>query len=666
MRRAVLLSLALVVAGGAAAAQTVRIKSGEHEDFSRLVLYLPEAVEPEVVEGEGSLEIGFGTEWGFEAPEVFYYIPRDRIADIDTSEPGRLRLDLACDCGVTVESLNARTLVVDVADAESNSLVKGAAEPLDVGSDAIPALLPAIMPESTTDLLPTAELMFAPRGAAPAMPEPASELAHETAQALIGQIARAAAQGLVEADVEALERLERPEPENEPEPAPAKPEPVADLELPKSDGHMTITTSIDRDLGLVGAKLGTRKPDACLAADLFDVSDWTPDPEAGGIAALRSRVVGEFDAPDAEAVTALARGYIAMTFGAEANGVISGFGGAPDADILHAMADIVDNGHTRRPGRLVEQASCSTPAALWAALAAPKLSEDVDAEAVSLAFSALPPTLREHLGPTLAERFLEGGDVDTAHAIRNAIARVAEESRPETRLLEARLDLEAGLEERADRELAEIVEETAGLSPEAVALLVERRLENGGEVEDALMETMDSLLYEHRGGEAATLIAPIEIRARLARGEIDAALESIDAALASGAILGTRAERLRAETYEVAAKTLDDTAFLMLAMRAGERLAETPDALTARAAVADRLRSLGLHEQADRLAEAKPAPAPAEPTPVATLTDAPVSKAEMPTTDALLARSASLLERSAALRERLLGAPEDGEATETR
>ena len=65
-----------------AVAQTVRVKSGEHEDFSRLVLYFPERPEYEVVETDGGYELRADGAYSYDVDGVFRLIPRDRIAGL--------------------------------------------------------------------------------------------------------------------------------------------------------------------------------------------------------------------------------------------------------------------------------------------------------------------------------------------------------------------------------------------------------------------------------------------------------------------------------------------------------------------------------------------------------------------------------------------------------
>ena len=108
-------------------------------------------------------------------------------------------------------------------------------------------------------------------------------------------------------------------------------------------------------------------PDACLADAALDVGDWATarSPGRAQRAALRARLVGEFDRPDAEALRALARFYVRTGFGAEARALLAGF---PEVEGLDDRALIVDLAARRRRRRRRRRTArwrspCPAPAA---------------------------------------------------------------------------------------------------------------------------------------------------------------------------------------------------------------------------------------------------------------------------------------------------------------
>ncbi|SFJ42313.1 hypothetical protein [Jannaschia pohangensis] len=105
-----------------ALAESVQLRSGEHDGFSRLVF----ADEPDQTwqidrPTERRVEIRFSArEPELDVSRVFDLIPRDRIRDI-AYESGILSLDLACDCGVDVSQIPTGHVVIDVGDGDPDS-----------------------------------------------------------------------------------------------------------------------------------------------------------------------------------------------------------------------------------------------------------------------------------------------------------------------------------------------------------------------------------------------------------------------------------------------------------------------------------------------------------------------------------------------------------------
>lgn len=678
MRLAALVAVALASVTAPALAQDARVRSGDHDTFARLVVYLPARADFEVERGQRTFAIDFGGDFGFEASDVFTRIPRTRVAELSGAR-GRLELDLGCDCVVTVERISDTIVYFDVNDPGTVPSPEPAELAADTGR-AVPGTalapsirLPAIAAERTATLLPgglgLAEATEAAEAHAPSSEPapslPADHLTSDTTQAVAEQIARAAAQGLLDVEPVGL-------PRKGPEPRASRP-PVAEPDLPAQDHetkgtrrHVSMRSSVDeaigRDVADALSNLGMTGP--CLAEDAFDVADWVPA-SGSGLAAVRAHLLGEFDRADPEGVTNLARAYIGMTFGAEARQVIRNFRvGVPDADILLAMADIVDDGKARDPGRLSSQYDCPGAGALWAALSAPKIPDaaELDTDAVALAFSALPPHMRTSLGPVLAERLLDYGAVETASVVRTAVMRAPGTPTVETELLDASIAFETGREEEADAKLAEVVDETSGRSVEAVERLIERRLKAGEPVEDEVLAAADALIYEHRGTPLAYRLSELRIEGLAISGKTEHALAFLGEA--EKHLPRETADRLRGVIYSEAAGQLNDAEFLLVAVKAPQQLGRSPEEMAARRAVARRLVEMELYAVADllgvsegRVAEPSPARAPAP---------APALREPLPPESPTLERTAALLEHSAALRRRLSSALDgDGASAQT-
>lgn len=627
----VLIAVFAIWLANPAAAETILVRSGEHSDFSRLVL--KPAGKPKWVLGRSATGYELRLDdaaIGFDVTRVFDLIPRTRITGV-TAEKAGAPLVLAVVEGMHAVAFTTGTgaIVIDVstgpppadspfeapiekavaklgdkpAATEIGSPAKPAPEPLPTGGAApahpgVPpggsvtatpgavAFLPAPAPRTSyrPAIAPDPRLAIywrtpaaadAPPGAAPldppatvaplGLPSPIDPRVAEAEAHLLKQLGRAASQGLIEPASRAPPK---------PAPMPAHPEPALSPELPNGNtptqsatethagdtaqarpdpvAHQSVkaVTSIDREIMAMAARspVTTGSGDACLPDDAVAIGSWADDrPFPFQLADARGPIVGEFDRPTAAAVEKLARLYLHFGFGAEAVAALAAFGIAPaDGHILHELALIIDAGHGTANGPFAGMADCDTAAALWAVLALPKLGpgDDVDHSAVLRTFSGLPLHLRRQLGPMLSNRFLGAGAPDAARAVRDAIARAPGNHGDTVNMIDAHLDLAAGDAKSAERLLDSVVADSGPMSPEAVILAVQSRLDRGAPVEPKLTETVAALEFEHRKSADGPDLARAHILARAAGGDFAEAFAALKRWTDSGPA------RLQSETTE--------------------------------------------------------------------------------------------------------------------
>ncbi len=117
-------------------AQTVTVVAGEHANFSRLVVQFEQAPEWEFGQVEGGYELRSDvdvSDWDF--TEVFELIPRTRIAAVTSPGPGRVFLQVSCDCSGDAFEIRQGRLVIDIKDqvADENSLFEQYLSPVADG-----------------------------------------------------------------------------------------------------------------------------------------------------------------------------------------------------------------------------------------------------------------------------------------------------------------------------------------------------------------------------------------------------------------------------------------------------------------------------------------------------------------------------------------------------
>ncbi|HCQ65898.1 MAG TPA: hypothetical protein DIU07_12430 [Rhodobacteraceae bacterium] len=637
-------------------AETVRVRSGDHAGFTRLVVDFTGEEDWVFGRVDGGFEFRPGREdMTYGLDRVFDKIGRTRIEDVRDLGDGRLYLGVGCNCHAVVDELSNGKVVLDIVagparapgtgeDAELPAygaqpedqpgaatgdpvMTGGAVDPADkpvfVSNRAgLPLTLPQLgslvpVPRDTTATAPQPPATSADPGLAVAIPAPGGSLdVHPTPQAsvppaddgsaradriakteaaLLEQVARAAAQGLLDADMSDIEENvagTNPKPVDAPRPTPiAPPSPPV-----TQRGHITVETSVDRAAsGSDRQGAETAQGEACIDPEIFDIGTWGDEIGNGtDIGAYRSGLITELDVADGAGVAKLVRNYIYITFGAEAKALMRRYPETVERpDLLFAMAEIMDEGRSTIAVDLVDQLTCAGATALWATLAQPELrpGQAVNRDAVASTFGALPAHLRRHLGPKLADVLLTSGDIDTADLIRAAIDRASEVPTSEYGMLTAQFELEAGKLDQATTILDDVVAAGDAVLPEALLQRVEATLAAGGAVPDDIVVLLDSLAFQFRGTETARQMVDAGIRARASAAGFAAAFEQLDTAADAGLFSPERSAELRERLYDRLTRDTDDTEFLRLSL---SRIEETAGvSAPARRALVERLLDLG-------------------------------------------------------------------------
>ncbi|MEJ1992997.1 MAG: hypothetical protein P8X50_15260 [Maritimibacter sp.] len=654
-----------------ARAQGVVATGEEQADFTRVFLQM------RVEDGWsfGKVAGGFefraaSTDTSYDLSTVFDTIPRNRIAQLRDRGDGRLFFAVGCDCHGDAFVFRDGQMVLDIIDgaaptadwpfeaqlgpmsqqadpaAETQTAQAEApdgqaehpfaelsdegqsmgenhngaevTENLSPDATADRAGLPLMMMSSAAE----AGLRYGPLrdyvpsdGATSAGNDVISRREHvqETQTALLEQIARAAAQGLLDADMGQIEagvaRATKSTEAEEDEPLYAT--------VPNDDGsHISVETSIDMAAALRRPRAGaTDDGTACLDPDLFDIGQWgAPIEEGIDLGAHRSAVVGEFDAPDTEGMTDLTKYYIYLTFGAEARSLIKNY---PDVishpAILYVMADVMDNEQAAAAASIEKQMACDGATALWATLAQPRLNpgQTINTKAVTLTFSSLPKHLRRHLGPQLAKKFLDMGDQTTADIIHRAFGRVVEPTDSAADLVEAEFEIADGEIDTALGRLDTVVANADSNLPEALLKRVNTTLDHDKAVPLDTLTLLESLLFEQRGTETGKRLIDANIRARGSVRDFHRAFELLREAIAEKEVTPERAVELRQILFGQLATNSADASFLRRITGHMDQVVQMP--AENRRPIAERFLALSLPGPAKQVLDGTGTSIPAEP-----------------------------------------------------
>ncbi|WP_413876641.1 hypothetical protein [Albidovulum sp.] len=425
---------------------------------------------------------------------------------------------------------------------------------------------------------------------------------------LLQQLSRAASQGLIEIETKPLRHEDETATRPQPPGATAAPD-AGSADRPPEALPVHAETSIDRDTpSVVTRSPVTADGGACLPDDVVDIAAWgDARPLAIQIAERRAGLVGEFDRPSPEAVAALAKLYLHFGFGAESRAVLKAFAVKPeDEAVLADMGRILDGEAPGGGAGFAGMTGCDTPAALWAVMSLPSLppATDVDTGAVARAFSALPAHLRRLLGPGLVERLMSVGAASAAQSVRNAIARVPDDGGRGLDLVEARIALGSGAPEAGERRLDTLARSNDLLSPEALILAIQSRLERGEAVDPGLADTAEALAFERQDGPDGPLLTSLHILARASTGEFGKAFA------AYRHWPGHPPESVRADTatrlFAMLAGKADDRTFLTLYFGHADMLEASAPDLLLRLDLGDRLAGAGFPDALRHLLKGEP------------------------------------------------------------
>ncbi|MDX8352880.1 hypothetical protein [Cognatiyoonia sp. IB215182] len=597
-----------------AAAQQANVQTGEHLDFTRVVVDIPPGADWQLGRNAEGYLLQVPGVAGYDLTRFFDLIPRTRIRDAQIgAEPDQLQLVVDCLCYVDAFVDRADILVIDLksGQAPQNAAFEAPFAP-EPPSDPIAAappqypidpnrLLPVVFPPDppsanavSLSAVPQAtsvettirsESNLNVGGQIEQIDPDQSELSSEQsadlealAQSITESLARGLSQGVLIPDLD---------PQGEADPN-------ASMQNIMPPG---VETRSGIDLAAVPPDprvARTQEGQVCPPDAFFDVSAWGEDlPFAEQLGQLRGELVGEFDRFDEEAVLAKARLFVHFGFGREAIHTLALDGAmSQERRFLVGLAQIIDDDPTSL-GLFDRLVSCQANVALWALLAAGNdgLDGQVDPSSVLRAFKALPLHLQSHLGPRLSERFLAIGDEDSA---LQALAKAVSEPQPEVdaQLAEAALLDDIGETEQANANLTALARAESRTTPAAFAAFLRAAVRDDIEVTHQDFALADVLRFESAPSAELNELQLAQMNAYLHQDAFDAAARL--------------REELRPTADASIVQMLEDNFAVTLTERGDDvrfldyAFEETPEALvtTTRLSVSNRLLALGFPERA--------------------------------------------------------------------
>lgn len=584
------LSVVLLHVASPGAADPISIRSGEHEQYSRLVFSIEDEADWSLQKIENGYQLAFeGSVSGFDTSNVLDRLPRRRLTSLTQPDPSRLEIALNCVCHATAFLWRDDRLVIDIKDGappfdESASSSTDAAE---INLTANPQSRPA--PQRAPHLLSNLgeeEPLAAPLPL-PNADENAADLLDGAEATLVENVARATTHGIL---TPAL-----PDFPSEPT-QPSAPEESNNSPVTHTPSETEViypgvglsSTSLEA-LANLRSQMSAIGASPCLPLDDLDIKAWGDErPFHAQIAELSMSLVADFgqEAPDYS--EQMARILLFFGFGSEALSLLNKEETRSKSQaILTELATLID-GYPGSHELLLSQIDCETPGALWAFLAMETPHSPDHRNMILREFLLLPPDLRRHLSPRLSQQFLRVQDIEAAEQISLAGLDPTGTGAPTAQMTRAMISEAGGQTAQALSILTQEVEETAHIPPEALISLIDLSLDEGQQPETSHLDLAAALRQEYAGTELASDLAFSEARARLAAGEYRDALELVPQ------IDAERSETLTNNIYKRIAADSSERDFLEFVFSdiPGQVKPETQNAL------ARRLIDLGFFERA--------------------------------------------------------------------
>ena len=601
MIRVLLTTVLLLVFAGIGRANTVTVRSGEHEGFSRLVLEFPKPVDWQFGRTEDGYELRLPDAGStYDLSQVYRLIDKTRVAAVWTSpDQGSLFIGLGCACHAIPFEYRPGVVVIDIKDgppphgssfelaldaatapASVDTMAQDSGSDADVGAPAYNwiSLYRANSKESVQMSAPGFGLLAEP------LSVPQVNLGLQTLRdSVLHQMSRSASAGIIDMEMPQVDKTGADDALN-----------GAQIRIGESDNMST-------RLGDAPQEVMSKEGMKCFTDEQLAIAEWGDDrPIAQQMAEAMAGLVGEFDRVDTDALAKAVHFELHLGFGAEARVLLEALpSNGPDVAIWKSMAHILDDEPDPDPAFL-GMASCDTNAALWAILGdpAPKKGDLVQSGAAIRAASALPIHLRRYLGPRLAGRFLELDDPSDAIAVQSAILRASGDAGANVELMAAKIDEKSGAYADADARMKSLLTESGPENPEVLVSSVESRTARGLPISKDMVTALEAMAREREGTAQAARYDSALLLARAASGDFESAFAQLSA----------RPEA-EADLWRLLAKLGDDNAVLAHATLLPDTAAPK-SAAPVSMRLAERMLELGLAAQAHKWASLTSEPEP--------------------------------------------------------
>ncbi len=509
-----------------AMAQSIYVQSGEHANFSRLVIQVPKGKSwiLDRVEDKVTLKLT-GHRGGFDTSQIFNFIPKIRVKQI-TADESQLSLYLNCDCEVIAFAVQNSHVAIDITSPEPvyNPMVSR-----------IPQLRPPSSPKLPSKNIKksmnnTAEKITLPSIFNMSLKREEISIISDVQANLVRELRSATTRGVLEPEkIKSVKRAAHVDAhvfENVQNPIEDNPQ-ISDEHAGK---NIRISTSMDT-LGQTGqteismSGIGTY----CPSDEFLNIASWGDDrPFNEQISEARLTLFDELDKANSASIVKLARLYIYFGFGHEAKQVLKlSVNPSKELKIIQDISSIIEGEYINKENIFYTLSSCEGAAFLWSILANSKTIHSTGKPINALfPLNKLPIYLRKIVAPMLSNIFLIHGDTKNATTVLRNLERLADPLDPVAEVIQANINIEDGKTTLGVTQLENIISNSSAESPRALIALINSNLESKTLVNPENIELIESYANELQATEIGPELMRAYILSLINSGQFDRAISN--------------------------------------------------------------------------------------------------------------------------------------------
>lgn len=450
----------------------ITIKSGEHENFTRLTLEIPKNKTFSIKKNEGGYEVSFGDRpLTFDLNSVYKRIKHDRFKDIRVdSRTGNLVLAFDCACRLTSEVLKNSLLVLDLHDDAPKT---GAPSKVEHSFDWKNPLTDSISPKIDLTKWP--------------LNENNGQITGQLLQTLANELAKGVSSGRLELSNRGFLQTQRRSRD----------------EFTRHAEKFTTLNRNDEPLS---------NNEKCPPSHDYEIWNWkVNDKKPINSTKIDTQATGS-EAFNQEYTLNMAKSYIYSSFGAEARqllAILSEEGSGHQS--LWFLSYIVD-GEVPPENILENKQSCSAAISLWSILATDETGDldEVKIDDAIQAFLLLPDHLQILHSQKMANFLISNGHLAAAEMIASTIERKPAPAQTTAHIVRAEVSLSLESSKAAERALNSISETDISLNGLIVKIDAALADMRAPDVKD--VETLESLFFsENHSPNGTKLLRALSI-----------------------------------------------------------------------------------------------------------------------------------------------------------